>query len=312
MKRYVVKKFVLFLIAVKSFSCSSEISVLVKNAIDSYNEGKYLTTLFFSEQALLENPNDKDALLIAAKAHLKLEEYENADNYLDRLSLLSDNPEIFYLKSSVYIGFQDYQTALIYLEKYLNQNDIVKNHLAYFNIAYCYYQSGDYEKALENYLKYSSFDTNNKEVYLNIANLYGYLGKSDSSLIFYNKVLLIDSINYNALYNRAVEYQIKNKYDLAAEDLELLNQYYPNDINVVIDLAKVRIREKKYFSAINELTKAIRLDSTYAEAYYLRGKSLLEMSKNFSACVDFQKAGSLGYFEAYEMISKHCTKKGKK
>jgi len=311
MKRSVIKKFILFLIAVKSFSCSPEISVLVKNAIDSYNEGKYLTTLFFSEQALLENPEDKDALLIAAKAHLKLEEYENADNYLDRLSLLSDNPEIFFIKSQIKIGLEDYETALIYLIKYFEKDSKRKNELAYFNIAYCYYQLGNYEKALENYLMYSKLNPKDSETLLNIAYLYGYMGSSDSSIAYYNKVLSIDSTNFNALYNRSVEYQNKKNYKLAIADLELLSQFYPENTDVLMDLAKLKIIEKKYFGAINDLTKVIKLDSLNAEAYFLRGKILLDLHRNFSACNDFLKAGELGYFEAYEMIRIYCLKKYK-
>lgn len=312
MKKYLINNLFLFLILVTSFSCSPEISILVKNAIDAYDEGKYLTTLFFSEQALLENPKDKDALLISAKAHLKLEEYQKANEYLDKLSIVSDDPGILFLKGNAYIGLEEYGKAIFYLEKYLSDKIKSKNDLAHFNIAYCYFRLGEFDKALDYYLKYSSFNPKNSEVYLNIANLFGYLGKPDSALSYYSKVLSIDSTNYNALYNRSVEYQIQNKYNLSAQDLELLNKYYPNDLNIIMDLAKVRLKEKKYFSAINELTKAIQLDSTNAEAYYLRGKSFVEMSRNFSACIDFKKAGSLGYFEAYEMVIKYCTGKGKK
>lgn len=312
MKKYLIKNLFLCLILVVSFSCSSGISILVKNAIDAYNEGKYLTTLFFAEQALLENPNDKEALLIIIKAHLKLEEYQKANEYLDSLSVLSDNPEIFFLKGNAYVGLEEYEKAIFYLEKYLSDKIKSKNDFAYFNIAYCYFRLSEFDKALDYYLKYSSFNPKNSEVYLNIANLYGYLGKPDFALSYYNKVLLIDSTNYNALYNRSIEYQIQNRYNLSARDLELLNKYYPNDLNIIMDLAKVRIKEKKYFNAINELTKAIQLDSTNAEAYYLRGKSFVEMSRNFSACIDFKKAGNLGYFEAYEMIKKYCKVKGKK
>lgn len=309
MKQYVIKKLFLFLIAVAAFSCSSQISVLVKNAIDSYAEGKYLTSLFFSDQALLENPNDKEALSIAVKAHLKLEEYENADKKLDKLISLSDDPDLLFIKSQINIGLQDYETAILNLEKYLTQNINNKNEFAYFNIAYCHYQLGDYDSALQYYLKYSSTNQQNKEAYLNIAYLYGYLGNSDSAIAYYNKVLFIDSSDFNALYNRSIEYQIQKKYKSASNDLELLKHFYPDNFNVIMDLAKVRIKEKKYFNAINELTMAIKIDSTNAEAYFLRGKALLELSRNFSACADFYKAGELGYFEAYEMIKIHCSKK---
>ncbi len=309
MNKIVVKKLIAFLIAALIFSCSSEISVLVKNATYAYNEGKYLTTLFFTEQALEENPNDKDALLIAAKALIKLEEFEEADKKLDNLLSLSDEPELLFLKSQIKIELGDFESALSYLNEYINLDSEQKNEFSFFNIAYCYYQLGDYESALKYYRIYSFLKPQDKEGYLNIAYLFGYLGNSDSAITYYDKVLLLDSTNYNALYNRSIEFQFQKKYKNAANDLELLKQFYPNNIDVLMDLAKVRIKEKKYFLAINDLTKVIIIDSTIAEAYFTRGKALLELARNFSACADFIKAGELGYFEAYEMIAKYCTKK---
>ncbi len=312
MKKFFLKKFFLSLILTAIFSCSSEISVLVKNSIEAYNEGKYLTSLFFAEQALLKNPEDENALLFATKSHLKLEEYEEADRKLERLIFLSDDPELLLIKSQISIGLEDYATALLYLDKYLNLDIKKKNEFAFFNTAYCYYQLGEYHTSLNYYLKYSSINPKNKDAYLNIAYLYGYLGKSDSAIYYYGKVLRIDSTNFNALYNRSIEYQTQRDYKNAAKDLELLNQYYPDNFNVLMDLAKLRMKNNRYFSAINDLTKAIQIDSTIAETYYLRGKALLELARNFSACLDFKKAGEMGYFEAFEMIKLHCTKKENK
>lgn len=311
MKCLSIKKVICLFIPIVLLSCSSGISVLTKNAIEAYNEGKYLTALFFCEQSLLENPQDKDALMIAVKSHLKLEEYDEAEKKLNKLFPISNDPEILFIKSQISIGQNDYEMALLHLEKYIGGKSNPKNHYAYFNAAYCYYQLGQFDNALKYYKEYSSLNPTDKEAYLNIAYLFGYMGNSDSAIKYYDKVLMIDSTNYNALYNRSVENQIQKRFKQAAEDLELLKQYYPDDFNVVMDLAKIRIKEKKYFNAINELTRAIQIDSSNAEAYFLRGQCFIELARTHSACVDFQKAGELGYFEAYEMIKVHCLKKKK-
>jgi tetratricopeptide (TPR) repeat protein len=311
MKDLLVKKIIILLISVALLSCSSTKSILTKNASDAYYEGKYLTSLFFAEQALLENPEDAEALLLSVKCHLKLEEYPQALNKLEKLQMISNDPEILFVASQVYIGLEDHTTALLYLEKYLNHKSEVKNKFAYINAAYCHYQLNNYDKALSFYQQYASRNPNDVEAYLNIGNLFGYLGQSDSAIKYYSKVLELDSTNYNALYNRSVEYLIQKKVKLAGSDLELLSKYYPNDINVLIDLAKVRKQEKRYFAAINELTKAIEIDSTVAEAFFLRGRCFKELGRRFSACLDFIKAGELGHFEAYEMIKVHCSKNKK-
>lgn len=300
--------FCLTLILTITFSCSSSNSLLTREALIAYNEGKYLTSLFFAEQAILKNPNDKDAFIVAIKSHLKLEEFDKAEEKLNQIIKLYDDPELIYLKSQIKLSQSDYENAILDLKEYINKKGDLANPSAYFNLAFCYFQIGEYELALRTYLKYSSLDPLNKDSYLNIAYLYGYLGNSDSAIAFYNKILAIDSTNYNALYNRSIEYQIQNNFKQALRDLENLVELYPNDISVLMDLAKLRIKDKKYFSAINDLTKVIKIDSTQVEAFFLRGKCFLELSRTFSACVDFIKAGELGYFEAYEMIKIYCKK----
>lgn len=311
MKGNLLNKLISFSI-IFSFSCSSEISVLLKHASEAYNNGNYLTSLFFTDQILHQNPEDEDALLIAVKAHLKLKEYGEASNKIVQLIQISDNPELLFLNSQIYIGLEDFETAILNIEQYLLQDKNLNKSDAIFNLAYCYYEIGNYEKSLHNYLKYILENPLSIDAYLNAAYIFGYLGKSDSAITYYSKVLELDSVNYNALYNRSIENQFKKKYNSAVKDLELLKQYYPDDFNVIIDLAKIRIKEKKYFGAVNELTRAIEIDSTSAEAYFLRGNMFLELARTFSACQDFIKAASLGYFEAYEMINKYCRSKDRK
>jgi len=290
-------------------SCFSEISLLTKKAQDAFKEGKFLTSLYFAENALLKNPKDKEALMIMVKSLLSLEDYQQAEEKLAKLFLISDDPELFLLKGRILINYENYNSAIKYFLTYLEKKNEPLNLTAFSNLAYCYFQIEDYQKALEYYQKYHNYDNSNIEVLLNIAYLFGYLGKSDSAINYYNKILRLDSTNYNALYNRSIEYQLKNKFDSAKKDLETLHNYYPDDTNVLMDLAKIQLKEKKHFGAINDLTKIIKIDSTNAEAYFLRGSALLELSRNFSACMDFIKAGELGYFEAYEKISKYCSKK---
>jgi len=58
--------------------------------------------------------------------------------------------------------------------------------------------------------------------------------------------------------------------------------------------------------AVADYTKAIEIDPKFAKAYCNRGQCKILLGQKDSACVDFSKAGVLGYTEAYEAISEYC------
>ena len=61
-----------------------------------------------------------------------------------------------------------------------------------------------------------------------------------------------------------------------------------------------------YRGAIQDLNKAIELNPNNAKAYNLRGYAKLLLGQKDNGCLDFSKAGELGYAEAYETIKEYC------
>ncbi len=54
------------------------------------------------------------------------------------------------------------------------------------------------------------------------------------------------------------------------------------------------------------ITKAIELNPEYAEACFNRGITKLNIGQIKSGCVDFSKAGELGFSQADKYIRKYC------
>lgn len=65
---------------------------------------------------------------------------------------------------------------------------------------------------------------------------------------------------------------------------------------------------KDYQEAIKDFSKAIELTPNFADAYYLRGNIKAQSGNMDSACLDWSKAGELGYSEAYDRIKENCNK----
>jgi Flp pilus assembly protein TadD len=63
---------------------------------------------------------------------------------------------------------------------------------------------------------------------------------------------------------------------------------------------------KDYQGAILDFTKAIQLDSKDSGSYYNRGVAKSMLKQKASACLDYSKAGELGYADAYEAIKEYC------
>ena len=97
----------------------------------------------------------------------------------------------------------------------------------------------------------------------------------------------------------------------AIEDYENSLIIDSTNINTMFILAETKTKVNDVSGALNNYNSILKLDSTLAKAYYLRGTAEITLAENNKACEDFKKAGERGYFDAYEMIKKYCEPKKK-
>ena len=75
---------------------------------------------------------------------------------------------------------------------------------------------------------------------------------------------------------------------------------------VLYSQAEEKAKKGLYESAIADLNRVIVLDSTFADAYLLRGKINVSLGKNEAACKDAKKAADLGNKEAALICQQYC------
>lgn len=63
---------------------------------------------------------------------------------------------------------------------------------------------------------------------------------------------------------------------------------------------------KDYRGAVEDNSIALEIDSKFAEAYFVRGVSFLALGEKESGCKDLSKAGELGHPDAYSVIQEFC------
>ena len=98
------------------------------------------------------------------------------------------------------------------LEKFQGEPGV---EIVYLHMGNCYSNKGDYQKAIEFYLKTLDKFPNNKELILSIGNAYGNLNDFEKAMEWFNKLKIDDIGNTDTLYNIGVIAYNNGNFDRA-------------------------------------------------------------------------------------------------
>jgi tetratricopeptide (TPR) repeat protein len=96
------------------------------------------------------------------------------------------------------------------------------------------------------------------------------------------------------------------QYQRALDDIQKAIELNPKELLYRAELAAINIRVGRNEEALKVLDEALAIDSSYAEAYRLKGLAQLQLKKNNDACESFAKAKALGDPNVDVLIEKHC------
>jgi len=82
----------------------------------------------------------------------------------------------------------------------------------------------------------------------------------------------------------------------------------PSNVEYYFLHGELKVGAAEFLSAAADYTKIISLQPDNGNAYYNRGICYANINLKDSACDDLNRAGELGFFEAYEVIRKFCMK----
>lgn len=101
------------------------------------------------------------------------------------------------------------------------------------------------------------------------------------------------------------------RYHMEETDRELILRDYnhvlslqPNFTFAYYNKANILCSQKDYNEAIRFYTQAIELDGDFAEAYFNRGLTYVYIGENEKGLADLSKAGELGIYQAYNLITR--------
>ena len=93
-------------------------------------------------------------------------------------------------------------------------------------------------------------------------------------------------------------------YELILRDYDHVIQLQPDFVFAYYNKANILCAKQEYKEAINYYTKAIERDADFAEAYFNRGLTYVFLGENEKGLADLSKAGELGIYQAYNMITR--------
>jgi tetratricopeptide (TPR) repeat protein len=300
----------LFVLILLMFGCSSSQMTKYELGKESYNKGRYRTAVEYFTRAIWDDPVNAELYFMRGNAKAKLNLNDEAIlNYTTAIKL---DPELKYYKNRglTFIEMEDYAKAIN------DFNDALKfdstNSTLYFNRGYSQALSGNYESAITDYSKAISYDSTNAKVFVNRGDLLAGVDEHQKAIFDFTSALAVNNKDELAYFNRAKEFAKIGMIKQAIEDYSKAIILNPSKIEYYFLRGELKVRSGEFLSAAADYTKVISLQPGNGNAYYNRGICYANINLKDNACDDLNRAGELGFFEAYEVIRKYCMKKEKK
>ena len=93
-------------------------------------------------------------------------------------------------------------------------------------------------------------------------------------------------------------------FDIMLRDYDQVIRIQPDFAFAIFNKANILCAQKQWNDAIDYYTQAIQLDGDFAEAWFNRGLTYVYIGENEKGMTDLSKAGELGIYQAYNMISR--------
>lgn len=279
------------------------------NANDAFNKGYYQTAIHYSNQVIRYDSLNTRAILLRGKSYSKLNESENA--FRDYNTILQFQPEFeaYYNRGLEYLKNQFYVAAIDDFDKAISYDKT--NSEVFFVRAYTKFLIDDLEGAMMDYERVIELDPTSFKAYINIGNILGSLGYGEQAIEKFNTAIKLQPDNPDGYFNRGNQKLIMNDLEGGIRDLSISLSKDKKNIPALLLLAELKIKASDNLGALDLLNRILESEEN-SKALFMRGSIYLKLEDRGKACADLNRAGELGFFDAYELINKYCAQLKKK
>ncbi|WP_236139498.1 tetratricopeptide repeat protein [Mongoliitalea daihaiensis] len=199
----------------------------------------------------------------------------------------------------------DYQKAITYFDRAIDKQADFTSALNAKGIALI--QLAQYDRAIETLNRSIKIDSLSYKPYYNRGNAWFEKGEYRAAVMDYNTANGLEPGVLDIYFNRGVALMGMEEYEDAIFDFEILIQENPEHPRAWFNKGKSEFWNNDPVSSINSLTRAVDLDNSNGEAYYLIGTiQMSAFNMVDEGCVSFKMARSLGYADAQTWIDDFC------
>lgn len=194
----------------------------------------------------------------------------------------------FYVKlGKMYLYKKDYQNALSHLNDALKLD--VLSPEAYFYKGYIFKELKQNEKAISNFTTATEQDPTWYEPFEQIGLIYAGQ-KNDLAIKFFDNAANADKQNASSRLEKAYYYKSTNRIDDAEKTYEAVVVDFPQNADAIYSLGVINWEKKAYDKALKQLEICIKIEPTYAPAYYVMGKIYKSQNNTVKAKEAFKQA----------------------
>lgn len=238
----------------------SSVSVRLRLAAEYVRAGMVSEAVEQAEVVVGANPENVEARMFLGGLYTGMKMYEPAmEQFQAVLKRSPDNSEAAIYLGAILAEQKDYEAALKHFEGLLSNRQFAEKERAYFYIGKIQAERGPshYNEAEQAYLKALKLKADNPEVVLSLGNLYKAQGHETKMAKTWRSY--VDKNGPDKSITRALShyYMEHNQFDDAIEQLEALEGYDKDNLNVKIQIALILIQQKKLAKAATELEDII-------------------------------------------------------
>ncbi|MBL7544482.1 MAG: tetratricopeptide repeat protein [Bdellovibrionaceae bacterium] len=202
--------------------------------------------------------------------------------------------------AEIYIEEERYKQAIEELQRVLSMNS--KNKKALMAIAKSYFNIGETDNAITNYLKASNQDPSDAEPIFEVAKIYLEKGKVNQAQVQFERVLVLNKKYPKANFFIGRVMILKGNYSEAEKYAEIEKKMYPQLIDPYLLIAELKYINKNYTECAAEYARATNFGNQPAAVYVkaarcYRLSGQLDMAQGF---VDIASEKESGYEEIYK------------
>ncbi len=247
-----------------------------EKALKFHQEGDLDKAEEIYSDLLEENPNDTKTLNLIGLLCIQSEKFLDAQNYFSKAVEIYPCAYLFMNLGLAYYYDLKFEKAVEYFKKSLEFEQLPE---VIQRLALSYYYLDDYPNALSCFLKIYETDSENLDTIRKIAQLCAHMGYVDDAIVFYEKSLRLEPMDYVALNNLGLLHEKKGDTPVAVGFYKKSLKIKPN-YEAHHNLGILFRKHKKIEDSIYHFKKAIELDPNNHKAHVSLGMTYL-MNKDF-------------------------------